>query len=119
MRYGVVVNMDYTSNPYEEASQLFADIEQGLLRHGFRREGRVFTNNLPPAETFALARQVLDEVSELQQHQGKDLFHYIKEFFGFEIVNVVNLLLPDSSDISVTELDETALEDIMLTSDKN
>jgi len=117
MRYGVVINMDYGNNSYEETSMLFDDIEKALLRHGFRREGRVFTTDLPPAQTYTLARKVLDEVADKEQHRHKDLFHFIKEFYGFEIVNVVNLLLPDTSEISVTELDSTALEDIMLKGD--
>ncbi len=118
MRYGVVINMDYSNNAYEETSLLFEDLEAAMLAHGFRREGRVFTSQLPPEQTYGLARKVLDEVAEREQHRDKDLFHYIKEFYGFEITNIVNLLLPDTSEISVTELDSEALEDIMLKGEK-
>ncbi len=118
MRYGIVINMDYDNHPYEVASKLFEEIRSGLLRHGFRQDGRTFTTELTTEEACALARQVVDDVAAFEEYRGKDVYNYMREFYGFEMTNVVNLLVPGAGAIGVTEVDETALDEIVLQSDK-
>ncbi len=105
MRYGIVINMDYDTHPYEISNRLFEEIRDGLLRHGFRQDGRTFTIDLPAAEACAVARRVVDGVATYEQYHHKDIFNYMKEFYGFEMTNIVNLLVPGGSEISVTELE--------------
>lgn len=113
MRYGIVVNMDYDNHPYEVVNPLFEEIRDGLLRHGFRQDGRHFSIELPAAAACALARKVVDEVASFEEHHHKNLYNYMKEFFGFETADVVNLLVPGVNEINVIELDEARVEDLL------
>lgn len=112
MRYGIVINMDYDTHPYEVSNRLFEEIRDGLLRHGFRQDGRTFTIELPAAEACALARRVVDDVAAYEQYHHKDIYNYMKEFYGFEMARVVNLLVP-GNEISVTELEGMQVEDLL------
>lgn len=105
MRYGIVINMDYDSHPYEAANLVFEEIRELLLQRGFRQDGRIFSIDLPGEEACALARAAVDEVNDYEEHRDKDLYTCMREFYGFEIANVVNLLVPGVGEIRVAELD--------------
>lgn len=112
MRYGIVINMDYDNHPYEVSHRLFQEMRDGLLRHGFRQDGRTFTIDLPAEDARALARKVVDDVAVFEEYHYKDVYSYMKEFYGFEMVHVVNLLVPGGDEISVTELDGVPMDDL-------
>lgn len=105
MRYAIVINLDYDSHPYDEVTRLFEEIREGMLRHGFRMDGRIFTINLPADEAGKLARQVIEDIDAYESYHGKQVYSYIKDFYGFDMSLTTNLLLPASDEISVTELD--------------
>ena len=106
MRYYIVVNMDYDTNPQDDVNRLFEEIRLGLVSRGFRQDGRIFGIGLPAEEACALARQVVEEVAAAEKFLPKNLYSYMKDFYGFQKINVVNLLVPGEAGISVTELDE-------------
>lgn len=109
MRYGIVINLDYETSSRDVVIKLYDEIKEGMLRHGFRPDGRLFTINLPGEEACALARQVIEDLAAYKEYNNEHVYSHIKDFYGFDISNVTNLLLPPSGDISVTELDASEL----------
>lgn len=101
MRYGIAINFDYENHPYETVRRIFAEVQDAMLSHGFRQDGRVFTIELPAREACELARQVVEEV---EAANATETYSYIKEFYGFDFSEPVNLLLPPTDDIRVEEL---------------
>jgi hypothetical protein len=76
MRYAINLNLDYDTHPHETVKSLFRDVRAGLLAAGFRRDGRLFTIDLPGAEARALARQVLETAA--QQGGYGEAYPYVK-----------------------------------------
>lgn len=105
MRYGIVINLDYETPSGDVVTRLYEAIKAGMIAHGFRPDGRLFTINLSGDDAGTLARKVIDELAAQKAFADKDIYTFIKDFYGFDISNITNLLLPPSSDISVTELD--------------
>jgi hypothetical protein len=104
MRYAINLNLDYDTHPFETVRSLFREVRANLIAAGFRRDGRLFTIDLPGPEARALARQVL-ETSAREGGYG-EVYPYVKEFYGFDFEQAVNLLLPSAGAISVEELGE-------------
>ncbi len=103
MRYGIAINFDYENHPYETVRRIFGEVQEAMLRNGFRQDGRVFTIDLPAREACDLARRVLDEV---EAENATETYRYIKEFYGFDFSDTTNLLLPPTDEIRVEELNE-------------
>ena len=115
MRYGIMINLDYANHDYQTVIALFTRISQSMQRQGFRLDGRVFTSTLKEDEATALARLVLDELEAQQAMSGTSIYAYIKEFYGFDISRVKNLLLPEPNVVAVEEFDsEPLMEEIYL-----
>ena len=77
-----------------------------MLDVGFRPDGRLFTIALPGPEARALARRVVEKAAE--QGGYGEAYGYVKEFYGFDFDQSVNLLLPPIGGIGVEELEEIA-----------
>lgn len=101
MRYAIVINLDYTSHPYESVHLLWGEIREALIAVGFRQEGRLFTINLPAALARHLATQVIENLESHLPFERKHVYAYIREFYGFELGHATNLLLPASEGIEV------------------
>ena len=116
MRFGIVINMDYAHHPRGLLLDLFQRIRSAMETNGFRLDGRVFSITLPGNEASALARNVLEEIdSELILNES--IYGYIKEFYGFDIGTVKNLLLPEEMSLTVEEYDTAlVIEEIQLVS---
>lgn len=104
MRYDIIINLDYESYPHDELKQLFGELQQAMLEQGFVMDGRRFTIDQPAEQAQTLARDVLNGIEQRYQQQGRSIFPWIKEFFGFEPSNATNLLLPPTDEIHVQEL---------------
>jgi hypothetical protein len=104
VRYAINLNLDYDSHPHATVKGLFRHIRDGLIQAGFRRDGRLFTVEMPGEEACLLARQVVETAAG--QAGIDDVTPFIKEFYGFDFDAAVNLLLPDAEEISVEELAE-------------
>jgi len=104
MRYDIIINLDYASYRHEELHPLFQLLQRSMQEAGFVMDGRRFTIDLPPEQAQARARDVIDTLEQQYQQQGRTLYPYIRECYGFEPEHVANLLLPPTGDIDVQEL---------------
>ncbi len=116
MRYGVVINLDYQSYAPEVLSGVWGKIKSQMERSGFREDGRVFTIDRPESEAGALARQAVEQLESSKEYYEMDIYSYIKEFYGFDMSETQNLLLPPvSSDLVELEVtDGEAVPDMRL-----
>lgn len=113
VRYAIVINMDYAHHPHSKMAALFRRIRNVMKLHGFRLDGRVFTTSQPPAKAAALARRALDEVDA--GLGGESLYASVREFYGFELGAVSNLLRPTGEGLWVEEYDPAVvIEEIHL-----
>lgn len=110
MRSGIVINFDYENNDMAVVQQLFEEVKDGMLSSGFRQEDRLFTIELAADEASNLARLVVEYIESQQGADRNRIFMYIKEFYGFEMANISNLMIPGSEGIEVQESDHLALE---------
>jgi len=102
MRYGIMINLDYDTNPYDECRDIWQDIRNSMVDSGFRIEGRLFTIEMAPEDACELARGVINLVDG-RITTGNDLYHYLKEFYGYDHTNTTNLLLPPSETFELME----------------
>lgn len=103
MRYGVVINLDYTTHAYKDVHAVFLEIEAELAAQGFRREGRIFVAGLPAGEAAHRAREAVDAV-DARRPEGDGPYRYIRDFFGFDYGQADNLMLPEG-EITVEEFE--------------
>jgi hypothetical protein len=94
MRYAIVINLDYVTQPVESCNLLWQEITEQMVKAGFRSEGRIFTIDLPCEQACDLARQVIEGMEEHQEFHNKRIYNFIKDFFGFDLHYSVNLLVP-------------------------
>jgi len=103
MRYAIMINLDYESNGYDECHELWTLITQRMVEAGFRLEGRLFTIEMPPSEACEHARRIIEEVNRSLGSVDRDVFTYLKEFYGYDHTRTVNLLLPSSENFEIRE----------------
>jgi len=97
-----MINLDYDTNPYEECRDIWRAIRDGMVEAGFRIEGRLFTISMSIEDASNLARSVIDKVNQ-SLHEGQDIFTYLKEFYGYDHSQTVNLLLPSPDNFDLQE----------------
>ena len=106
MRFGIVINMDYGHHPQELLTELFHVIRSEMEDNGFRLDGRVFSASLAADTAGPLARGILENINrDFAIGDGDGIYRYIKEFYGFDIGTVQNLLLPEDEAVTVEEYD--------------
>lgn len=114
MRSGIVINFDYENNDMAVVQQLFEEVKDGMLSSGFRREDRLFTIELAADEACNLARLVIEYIDSRKDTYRDSIYMYLKEFYGFEMTNVSNMMVPDTDGIEVRESDHLALANVGL-----
>ncbi len=102
MRYGIMINLDYDSYPYDDCRDIWNQIRNNMVEAGFRIEGRLFTIAAPATEACDLARAVLDNINQ-DMNNGVDLYSCMKEFYGYDHTQTINLLLPPADGLEVQE----------------
>lgn len=102
MRYGIMINLDYDSYPYDDCRDIWNQIRTRMVDAGFRIEGRLFTIAVPSEEACDLAKAVLDEIN-LEMGPDKDVYIFLKEFYGYDHTETVNLLLPPAEGLELLE----------------
>lgn len=105
MTYAVVINLNYTSFPEEQCSVMWDVVKESMLGVGFRMDGRRFTINAPELEATTLARKAINSIGEHQEFENKRIYRFINEFYGFEVENVSNLLMPTDASSSEDDSD--------------
>lgn len=103
MRYAIVINLDYDSNPATECHRVWDLIKAQMQAVGFRLEGRVFTTDLPITEACDAARAIMNALDEHPTLLPNGVFMFLKEFYGYDHGHSVNLLLPPSDNIELIE----------------
>lgn len=103
MRQAIVINLDYGSLPYEKCHSVWNKIASNMTAAGFRPEGRLFTIGKQRGEAFQLARDVIDRMEEQRDFYEKEIHLYLKEFYGFDMEDSVNLMLPPMESFEINE----------------
>lgn len=106
MSSGIVINFDYENNDIAFVQTLFEKVKDGMLASGFRQADRLFTIDLAPDEACNLARLVIDYIDSQLDPDSNGIFLYIKEFYGFEMKNITNMMIPANGGIEVQEPEE-------------
>ena len=102
MRYGIMINLDYDAHEYNVCREIWLAIRNAMVESGFRIEGRLFTIDMPVEGASALARTIMDEVNKdvIVEH---DIYAFLKEFYGYDHTQTVNLLLPSTDNFDIHE----------------
>lgn len=103
MRYAIVINLDYDTNPAEQCRAVWRLLHGRMVEAGFRSEGRLFTTELGSAEACTRARKVVEELDRDPFLTGAGAYSYLKEFYGYDHTETVNLLLPPRDRIELEE----------------
>lgn len=98
MRYAIVINIDYVSNDDDTCGRLWLALRQRMIEYGFRLEGRVFTIDSSQEDACQVARDII-EIVGAEMSEIDDIYTYLKEFFGYDSTETVNLLLPPAAAI--------------------
>ena len=101
MLYTIEVDLDYGNHPSEEVHVILNRLRRKLITAGFRDDGRRFTINLPPIEARQLARHSMEQLEQCLHEEGRSLYSYIREFYGYPTTCADNLLLPPTCAIEV------------------
>ena len=101
MFYTIEVDLDYDSHPCNEVHDILNRLRRVLLAAGFHGDERRFTINLPPTEARQLARRSMEQLEHNLCREGRSLYRYVREFYGYPTICADNLLLPPSCAIEV------------------
>ena len=103
MRYAIVINLDYDTNPATACQSVWDTLRERMSARGFRLEGRLFTIELDELSACDLAREVVDNMDDTPAVNGKGMYSFLKEFYGYDHTGAVNLLLPPANNILLEE----------------
>ncbi len=103
MRYAIVINLDYDTNPGDDCHRIWDLIRVRMQTAGFRLEGRLFTTDLSPEDAGTAARAIMNALDEDPALAPDGVFSFLKEFYGYDHTHSVNLMLPPSDDIKLVE----------------
>lgn len=101
MRYAIVINLDYETFYADDCHFVWNNIKQEMLDAGFIMDKRLFTIDRPEDEACELAREVIDNLNESRKLKGVDVYTYMREFYGYDHSDSVNLLMPMSDSFLV------------------
>lgn len=103
MRYAITINLDYQSNPADECRDVWGVLKDNMISAGFRNEGRLFTISMTEHDACDRARLVVESMVGHPSLNGKDVYLFLKDFYGFGTGGMTNLLLPPSEGIQIDE----------------
>ena len=103
MRFAIVINLDYDTNPEEICRRLWIEIRDAMMDAGFRLEGRLFTIEESEEVACDLARDIIERLNGSDFMVDQDIYNFLKEFYGYDHSRTVNLLLPPTTEIRLDE----------------
>ena len=104
MQVAILITLEYEHAPYEENHFIWTEIHGIMLKAGFGYANRLFVINVDKADqAYKLARSTIESMENHLPFCERRLHRYIKDFYGFEFKDAVNLLLPCADDIEVDE----------------
>ncbi len=104
MQVAILITLEYQHPPYEENHFIWTEIYEMMLKAGFSYTSRLFVINVDKADqAYNLARATIESMEEHLPFDERRLHRHIKDFYGFEFKDAVNLLLPCADNIEVDE----------------
>ena len=94
MSYAIVINLDYETHPEAVCAEVWYEVKQRMTAAGFRLNHRVFMINLPEEQACRLAKDVIEGMEAHLEFHRKRIFNYMKDFYGYDMEETVNLMLP-------------------------
>ena len=104
MKVAILVTLEYEHTPYEESQFIWTAIYERMLSAGFKYTSRLFVIDVEKADlAYALARATIESLEDHLPFEERRLHQHLKDFYGFEFEDAVNLLLPCADNIEVNE----------------
>jgi len=94
MRYAIVINLDYETFFADDCRFVWNNIKTEMMEAGFILDKRLFTIDRDGKEAGELARDVIENLNQSRKLQGVDIYSYMRDFYGYDHSEAVNLLLP-------------------------
>lgn len=99
-----MITLEYEHAPYEENHFLWTEIHEAMLNAGFSYTSRLFVISVDKVDqAYILAHATIESMEDHVPFDERRLHHHIKDFYGFEFNDAVNLLLPCVNNIEVDE----------------
>jgi len=101
MRYAIVINLDYETYYADDCRFVWNHIRQEMMEAGFIMDKRIFTIDASEKDACDLARDVIEKLNTGGKLKGIDIYNYMREFYGYDHSDSVNLLMPVSDSFLV------------------
>lgn len=97
--YGVMINLDYSHQPFNECQLIWQKIVKKMQQEHFHVDKRMFLiTTFQEKEVICdKARQVLQTVDNSLEVYNKYSYQYITDFFTIDMSDYVDLRLPTSA----------------------
>lgn len=94
--YGVVINLDYSHQPFNECKAIWRKIVHNMQQEDFHVDKRMFLITTIQERDFVCdkARQALNDLDDDIESYNKHSFEYITDFFTIDMSDYVDLRLP-------------------------
>lgn len=104
MIVAILITLEYAHAPYEESHFIWTEIYEKMLKAGFRYTSRLFVIDVEKVDqAYKLARATIESLEDHLPFEERRLHQHLKDFYGFEFEDAVNLLLPCADNFEVNE----------------
>ena len=103
MRYVVEIDLNYGVLPETEVHAVWQMLRTALLEAGFLGDRRRFVSNQEPATAARAAQGAIEAVERRLGWEGRSVYRYVRDFYGYPVACVENLLVPPTTAIEVRE----------------
>jgi hypothetical protein len=107
--FAIHINLNYELYSKDECLEIWDCIRSAMQEAGFHLRGRRFFINQPPAHAIKLAKQAIDSLEPHYDFDNKRVYRFIKEFFGYQVETVANILTPTSNALEINEMGDEDL----------
>jgi hypothetical protein len=105
MNTAIVINLNYEQCGQDLCTRYWHQIEDVMEAAGFIKNNRMFLSNLQQDEAFEVARWLIGQMEEHSKANRFSLIQSIREFYGLDYRQLVNLLTPPKQLIEVDFID--------------
>ncbi|MFO1381326.1 MAG: hypothetical protein U1F63_13380 [Chitinivorax sp.] len=109
MNTAIVINLNYEQCGQELCCSYWHLIEDVMESAGFVKNNRMFLSNLPQDEAYEVARWVIGQIDEHSKTNRFSLIQSIRDFYGLDYRQLVNLMTPPKQSIEVDFIDNDAV----------
>ena len=104
--FAIHINLNYEVYSKAACLEIWENITEVMVNAGFQLRGRRFFINEPPATAIALAKEAIDSLEQHYDFENKRIYRFIREFFGYQVETVINILTPASDAVEINEINE-------------